>query len=178
MKAISEIFTLDTGEYGSFYANYIANVGGLSIEEALTKDQERWNVLFSHLKHENLAYRYADGKWSVAELILHCIDSERIFAGRAIRLIRHDSTPLPGFDQDIYVENSVSESYNVTNLKQQWEAARSYTRSILDNANHDSLKFIGSGDGKPISARALGFIIPGHNIHHLDILKSRYGLET
>jgi hypothetical protein len=168
-------FTPQTGEFGSFYSNYLKNVKNLSIGEALAEDEKMWNNLMS-IKGLDIQKTYQQGKWTIAELLLHCVDTERVFAGRLIRLLRKDPTPMPGFDQDVYVSHSFPEKATMKSIYDQWLAARAFTVSMLKSAEESSMEFIGEASGYPISARALALIIPGHNLHHYKILKERYGL--
>ena len=169
-------FVPNQNEFGAFYSNYINNVDGLTISEAFAKDEAEWHHFFNHLDDSKVHFAYAEGKWTIAELVLHQIDTEGIFAGRALKLIRREEQPLPGFDQDIYVQNSRASKETKESLKSQWEITRQYTRSILSNGQDDDLEYIGNASGFPISARAIGLIIPGHNLHHFKIIKERYGI--
>jgi hypothetical protein len=175
--SIFKKFNLEPTEYGPFYAGYLRRVKGLSIAEAWEKDETGWNALFGTLSDDILDFAYAKGKWSVSRVILHCLDAERIFAVRALRLLRGELRDLTGYDQDAYAEAAPSGNQSVDDLRFQWEASRNLTRSVFVHAGEEKMQFIGSADGKPVSARALGLIIPGHNLHHLSILNERYGLS-
>jgi len=169
-------FTPEQKEYGAFYANYLKNVDGMTIAEALKADTDMFENL-ANLEGLDIHTTYEEGKWTIAELILHCIDTERVFAGRIIRLLRKDNTPLPGFDQDNFVSNSNAKNHTVADLVRQWYAVRDFTQSLFLNADDSAMEFIGNASGYPISARAIGLIIPGHNLHHYRILRERYGLD-
>jgi hypothetical protein len=168
-------FTPEPREYGAFYANYLKNVEGMSISEAFEADRAMFENI-SNLEGLDIHTSYEKGKWTIAELLLHCIDTERVFAGRLIRLLRKDATPLPGFDQDDFVRQSHARKHSVKDLLNQWKVGREFTKSLFLNADDSALEFIGTASGYPISARALALIIPGHNIHHYKILRERYGL--
>ncbi|MGB6036985.1 MAG: DinB family protein [Cryomorphaceae bacterium] len=169
-------FTPEQNEYGAFYANYLKNVEGMTISEALKADIDMFENL-ANLKGLDIHTAYEPGKWTIAELLLHCIDTERVFAGRITRLLRKDKTPLPGFDQDDFVMNSHAKNHTVKDLVRQWDTGRDFTLSLFLNAEDSAMEFIGSASGYPISARALALIIPGHNLHHYRILRERYGLD-
>ena len=169
-------FTPEQNEYGAFYANYLKNVEGMTISEALTADIDMFENL-ANLKGLDIHTPYRAGKWTIAELMLHCIDTERVFAGRILRLLRKDNTPLPGFDQDDYVLNSNAKNHTVKDLVRQWDVGRDFTLELFRNATESAMEFIGNASGYPISARAIGLIIPGHNLHHYRILKERYRLR-
>ncbi len=167
---------LTSSEYAPFYANYVAHTAGFSLPEALRADTATMRQVFDTLTEHQGNHAYAPGKWTVKEVLLHCIDAERIFAYRALRLLRGDTTPLPGFDQDPYVPASAAEARSVGSIRDEWEAARASTLALYDNAPPTHLQLIGTASGHPISARALAYIITGHYLHHLHILKERYGL--
>jgi len=175
--SIFEKFSLETNEYGAFYSGYLKLVEGLSIDEAWKKDSAQWSSLLAQLTEEKLHYSYAEGKWSVSRLMLHCFDAERIFAVRALRLLRGESAPQTGYDQDPYAENSPAEKQSVDDLGYQWNATRELTKSVFLHADRDKLRFIGNANGTPISARAIGLIIAGHNLHHLGALRDKYRLD-
>ncbi len=169
-------FTPEQNEYGAFYANYLKNVEGMTISEALWADIDMFENL-ANLEGLDIHTSYEPGKWTIAELMLHCIDTERVFAGRILRLLRKDKTPLSSFDQDHFVLNSNAKNHTVLDLVRQWDVGRDFTKSLFLNADDSAMEFIGSASGYPISARALALIIPGHNLHHYRILRERYGLD-
>jgi hypothetical protein len=169
-------FTPEQNEYGAFYANYLKNVAGMTISEALRADIDMFENL-ANLEGLDIHTSYEPGKWTIAELVLHCIDTERVFAGRILRLLRKDITPLPGFDQDDFVLNSNAKNHTVSDLVRQWDVGRYFTQELFRNADDSAMEFIGNASGYPISARAIGLIIPGHNLHHYRILRERYGLD-
>jgi len=166
------------GEYGTYFNKYLNNVKGLSISEAFAKEEMKWNNFFLHLDDSKVHFSYAEGKWTIAQLILHLIDTEAVFASRALRLIRRESQSLLGFDQDDFVASSNDKYQTKECLQNQWKVTRDFFKSILSNANHDDMEFIGLASGSPLSARVTGLIIPGHNLHHFKILKDCYDIET
>ena len=170
-------FTPKKEEYGVFYEGYLKNVDGLSIAEAWEKDESEWKKFFATLQAEDLDKAYAEGKWSVARLMIHCFDAERIFAVRALRLLRGEKKPMTGYDENAYANAIPAESYSCEELKHQFSTTRAFTRSIYLHADEERMKMMGEASGYPITARALGLIIPGHNLHHLNVLKERYGFE-
>jgi hypothetical protein len=121
-------------------------------------------------------YRYAPGKWSIKEVIGHLSDVERIMAYRALRIARGDATPLPGFDEDAYVPYARSDDRTVGELIEEWVAARQASIALLRNLPADAWTRRGTASNKPVSVRALAFIIAGHEQHHLETLRVRYAL--
>ena len=129
---------------------------------------------FSAIPKEKLEYRYQPGKWSIKEILLHIIDTERIFMYRLLRIARKDTTPLAGFDQDIYVAPSEANSKSIEDLIGEFSATRMYSLNLISSISDENLKNIGTASDSPVSARACGFILLGHSIWHINIIKERY----
>ncbi len=123
------------------------------------------------VKHD---YAYAEDKWTVKDILLHIIDTERIFAYRALRIARQDKTPLAGFDQDDYVASGNTNVRSLENLIEEYKSVRQSTISLYESFNSSELMEIGEASGFPISVRALGYIITGHENHHNQVIKERY----
>jgi uncharacterized damage-inducible protein DinB len=166
---------LNTNEYAAFYGSYIGLVSeNVSLLDSLQSSFLEVHSYFSDLSHEKLHYRYAEGKWTLKEMLLHIIDTERIMSYRALRFGRKDATPLTGFEQDDYVPNSYANKRDIKSLLEEYSTVRMATISLFASFNEASLKQIGEGNGNPMSVRALGFIISGHEMHHLQVAKERY----
>jgi hypothetical protein len=121
-----------------------------------------------------LSFRYAPGKWSVSEVLMHILDTERIFQYRALRLGRKDDTPLPGFDQDGYVPESCADGRTLKDLISEYRVIRESSLLLFKSLPSDRLLFKGNASGQDISLGALGFIMCGHQKHHRNILRERY----
>lgn len=117
---------------------------------------------------------YAEGKWTVHQLIEHCMDTERIFQERALRFARNDKTKLPGFDENAYVDSARSNDWTINRLLMQYIAVRGSTLALFSNFNEEELQRTGVAGGKEVSVLALGFILIGHPIHHFNVLVERY----
>lgn len=117
---------------------------------------------------------YAEGKWTVNEIIEHLMDTERIFQSRALRFARLDQTELPGYDENAYAMASRSNELSLNKLLMQYIALRGSTLAMYSNFNEEELMRTGVANGKEISVLAIGFIIIGHPIHHFKILKEKY----
>jgi uncharacterized damage-inducible protein DinB len=168
---------VSSAEYAPYYALYIKHVANKSIQEAFEKDWAGIKDLFAVLDDENGEYAYAETKWSVKEVVLHCIDAERIFGHRAHRFMRSDETPLAGYDHERYVQTSNANGRSVERLLTEWKAVRQSTRALFATANAEDLMKMGVANGNNTSVRILAYIITGHNCHHLEILRSKYGLK-
>ncbi len=119
-------------------------------------------------------YRYAPEKWSVNQLIGHVIDSERLFTNRALRFARNDATPVPGFEQDDYVRNSTFDAYPLVELADELETVRQSTLFFFRHLDEEAWTRRGIANNAEVSVRALAYIIAGHELHHREILLSRY----
>ena len=165
---------LHTGEYHEFYRPYIMALGDVDLMEMLQKQYVNFPQFIGSIPLEKLHYAYAEGKWTVAQVLVHIMDAERVFQYRALRFARNDATPLPGFDHDAYVPISGAERVTKEALVQQYQAVRQSTIALFSSFDKEALLRIGKASGVSISVRALGFIGCGHQKHHRQILKERY----
>jgi hypothetical protein len=159
-------------EYSTWYANYVNRVTADDVISALTASHKAFDALWPELHIVGADFAYAPDKWSVAQLLRHLIDSEWIFAYRALRFARNDNTELPGYDHDAYAVLPVDET--LEQLKEQMEQVRTATTGLFMSFPESGGLLAGTANGNLCSVRALGFIIAGHQLHHLDILKERY----
>lgn len=165
---------LPESEFAPFYRNYVAATEGTPILLGLETGWESVITLFSHLSKDQWHFRYDEGKWTPKEILLHIIDTERVFAFRALTIARSNNAVLPGFDQDEFVLNSKANDRTETSLQSEFLAVRNATRILFESFSETELLKIGSANGSEVSVRALGVIIHGHTQHHLRILKERY----
>lgn len=128
------------------------------------------------IPEERLTHRYAPGKWSIKEILVHVIDDERIYAYRALRFARGEKQGLIGFDQDEYAAMSGADDRSLDSILQEWEAVRLATIALFANLPADSLARMGRGAGTASDAtvRALAYHIAGHEQHHLNVIRERY----
>ena len=119
-------------------------------------------------------YRYAEGKWTIKDIIQHIIDAERIFSYRALRISRNDQTPLPGFEENSYVMQTNANARSIQQLLTEMAALRQSTLLLFKSFTLEQLQLIGTASDNPISVRAIGFIMIGHQKHHQRIFKERY----
>jgi uncharacterized damage-inducible protein DinB len=162
------------GEFLPYYERYIALVPEGDVLDTLDTQMAETQALLRALPASSSTYRYAPGKWSVNEVIGHLIDSERIFAARALRFARNDATPLPGFEQDDYVRNSKFDAYPVAELASEFETVRRATVFLFKHLEEPAWMRRGIANNAEVSVRALAYIIAGHELHHREILRSRY----
>lgn len=160
-------------EFAPFYKTYIDKVEGDAFS-FLEKQMVRFIDVCTKIPEEKTEFRYAEGKWSIKELVGHCIDTERVMAYRLMRISRGDQTPLAGFDENEYVKNSNFDDKEWPELLLELHHLRASNVLFIRSLTKKQLENIGTANNKPVSARALVYIIAGHLEHHLEILTSRY----
>ncbi len=161
-------------ESATFYHHYIKLTQGNSATEAVNNHSAQLLDFYTNLPENKADYAYAEGKWTLKELLQHLIDAERVFTYRTMRIARKDTTPLAGFDENTYTANSLANSRNFTSLKEEFAALRRSTDLFILSLNEEQLKGSGTASGNFITANALAFIIYGHLLHHVNIIKERY----
>lgn len=164
---------LKPSEFNPYYGNYIKKTSGLTLE-SLKSSGEKTISFFKNIPSNKLEYRYAEGKWTIKEIIQHLMDAERIFTYRALRIARKDQTPLPGFEQDDYVLPSQANKRSMEDLLNEFKAIKMATATLYDSFSEEMLMELGTASNNPVSVRAIGFIIMGHEIHHCEVIKDRY----
>ncbi|GAA4278864.1 DinB family protein [Aquimarina mytili] len=161
-------------EFNSYYSTYISKAEHADIAEGLGVERKEFVTFVESIPEEKWSYAYAENKWTIAEVLQHIIDTERIFAYRALRFARQDKTPLAGFEQDDYVPNSNANQYSKHELISDFIGARNNSIALFKSFTDDMLLHIGEASGSPMSARAAGYILQGHQKHHLQVIKERY----
>jgi hypothetical protein len=163
-------------EYDSYYERYISLVPDEDVLIALDQQLAETMILLRSLSDQHGSFRYEPHKWSVKEVLGHMIDTERIMAYRALRVARNDRTPIEGFEQDDYVKNGGFDNRSVSNLAREFEQVRRTTISLFRNLEPAAWERRGIANNVEISVRALAYIIAGHELHHKNGLKEKYGL--
>jgi len=165
---------INENEYAPFYKNYFKALGDVNLLDILNTSFEDLSAALKGLSEEKSLFRYQDGKWTIKELMQHIIDAERVLSYRALCYSRNDATDLPGFDEDWYVDNSNGNQRNFEDLLNEFSHLRAATISLFESFTPEMLQIKGSLSGSDMSVRALGFIIAGHQMHHLKIMKEKY----
>lgn len=165
---------LNQNEYNPYYKSYIDNATVSNIVNGLALNIDTAMSFYSKVPIAKHDYSYAEGKWTVKDVLLHVIDTERIFSYRALRIARHDKTPLAGFEQDDYVITGNTKMRTLKSLLEEYKSVRYATIALYNSFDSKTLEQIGEASGFPISVRALGYIITGHENHHNQVLKQRY----
>ncbi len=163
-------------EYHSYFKIYIEDLltNGKSIIENLIITKNNLEKLVSLIPEEKELYIYAEGKWTVKEILQHIIDTERIFNYRALRFARNDQTNLQGFDHDLYNKNVAANERDLGNILEEFKIVRAATILLFKSFSEEALLKKGIASDSLISVRALGYLISGHQEHHLRIFKERY----
>lgn len=164
----------DPSEYNPYYEKYVSLVSEADIISVLELQADELRRIFGSMDEERGAYRYAEGKWTIKEVLSHLIDGERIFAYRALRISRGDETPIEGFEQDGYIENSHANERSFDDLCSELLESRSANLRMFRVIDDAGWKRMGTASGSPVSVRALAYIMAGHIRHHLAILNERY----
>jgi hypothetical protein len=162
------------GEYSPYYDKYIALIEGRDILATLDAERRKTLLLLSGRDDNDGDIRYAQDKWSVKEVLGHVCDAERIFAYRALRISRHDATPIEGFEQDDYVRNGPFKSLGLPELIEDYIAVRRASLTLFRNLDEAAWVRRGVANKDGISVRALAYIIVGHEVHHRRILEQKY----
>ena len=165
---------LSQNEYNSYYKSYIDNAKDIDIVKGLNQNLEAITQFYTTIPKEKHGYSYAEGKWTIKDVLLHIIDTERIFAYRALRIGREDKTPLIGFEQDDYVITGITQARTLVSLLEEYKAVRLATIVLFNSFSTNAFEQIGEASGFPVSVRALGYIITGHENHHTQIIKEHY----
>jgi uncharacterized damage-inducible protein DinB len=165
---------LDITTVPPFYKNYVKQVIHLDMFEALRASRDEMNKYLASLPSEKLDYAYASGKWTIKELLCHIIDAERIFTYRALCFSRNDKTILPGFDENSYVPESNATQRSLLSISKELNNLRESTIDFFESCSPEMLDRKGVANKTEISVLTLGYVVSGHQLHHLNILKERY----
>ena len=164
-----------TGEYAPYTIMYIDLLPDDGLILKYLQDNLKHTISFIRsLDEEKLTYRYAEGEWTIKEILVHIIDDERIYCYRALRFARNDPTELPGFEQDQYVPYSGANDRQLETIIEELISVRQATLTFFKNLDKDALKRIGVGSGNIISVRAAAYHIAGPELHHINSIKENY----
>lgn len=162
-------------EYLEYFNHYISLVPQeLDLLTALKMSCETQLAFYKAIPEDKIEYRYSEGKWTSKEILGHIIDTERVFAYRALRVARNDKTPMPGYNENDFAAASNANSRTMKDLLEEFELVRLTTIMLFKSFTAETMMKTGKVDDNTFSVRALGFIIAGHETHHLNIIKERY----
>jgi uncharacterized damage-inducible protein DinB len=166
----------ESSEYAPFYHGYVASVPEGDVVALMRSSGRELLDTVSSIPEDRGGFRYGEGKWSIREVLGHMIDAERIFTYRALRIARGDTTPLASFDENEYVKTAGSEARTLASLTRELAAVRDASVLLFESLPDDAWGLRGVASGKEVSLRALAYITTGHAMHHLRILRERYGV--
>lgn len=161
-------------EYFSYYKQYVDLVDDIPLIEALEAGLIATNKFFETIPDAKLHSQYAEGKWTPKEILLHLIDTERVFCYRALYFARNAGSSLEGFDENIFGENCNANERELDDLLKEYFSIRNATLHLFTSLSDEVLKQGGKANGSKLSVRSIGFIICGHEIHHRRIIEERY----
>ena len=161
-------------EFAPYYGTYINKVADGDIVATLKAQIGPTLDFLRGIPESRGGHRYAEGKWSIREVVGHLSDAERIFGYRALRFARADATALPGFDENEFMRQSRLDDRSLASLIAEFEAVRTASVALFDGLFPEEWTRHGSASGKDVSVRALAWIMAGHEVHHVEVLKSRY----
>ena len=157
------------------YCEYFINlVPTENLMQELFKSKENTISILKNLPKEKWHFAYAENKWTSLELIRHIIDCERIFAYRIFRFSRFDTAELMGFDEDKYIENTKNLDFTLQDVIEEFEVCRNATSTLFKQINNEMLDFRGKANKLIYTARSLGYMAVGHNLHHINFLEKNY----
>jgi uncharacterized damage-inducible protein DinB len=161
-------------DYGSWYADYVSLVPEEDVLSVIEQQSSTTQRLISSLAESQATHRYAEGKWSVKEVIGHVTDAERVFGYRALCIARGDKNSLPGFDEQEYMKHANFDSWRLGDLAEAYALTRRANIVMFRNMDEESWDRRGLANNSEVTVRALAFILAGHERHHLKVLRERY----
>ncbi len=166
----------EPGTYGDYYQKYIDLVPDGDLRRLLPVIFDANFRALRTIPPEQERHRYASGKWSIRESIGHVADTERVFAYRAMRVARGDQTPLPSFDENLFVHVARYDDIPLEQILGELMAVHAATILLFENIADEAWDRVGTASNNPVSVRAIAYIIAGHELHHMNVLKERYGV--
>lgn len=161
-------------EYAEYYETYIGKIEGDNLISILKNRTEIFIDFLESIPEDKWLFAYDEGKWTIKEVLIHIIDTERVFTYRALRCARNDATPMVGFDQNDFVPNSNSNKRSIPSIIEEYTTQRLSTIAMYSNFTEQMATHLGKASGYPVTARSIGFMIAGHEKHHHQILMERY----
>lgn len=161
-------------EYAPYYQSYVDQVSENDILHVLRAEVDELDVLLGQLPADRETYAYAEGKWTIREMIGHLIDGERVFGYRALCIARGEKQNLPGFDQNDYMLTAPYKHIELEDLLSELRLVRLSNLAMFRSLDEEAWNRVGTANGNEITVRALAFIMGGHVRHHMNVLRERY----
>jgi DinB superfamily len=157
-----------------FATKYFNATSEEDLTVAIAASTREFKKLLKKIPKKKIDYAYADGKWTIKELMQHIIDSEKVFAFRALWFTRQDLSPQPGFDENLWAVNSKASNRKWKDMIREFFLVRSSTQLFFESLDDDQLRATGTANNTLMNVGGLGFICAGHLMHHIGIIKERY----
>ena len=164
-------------EYAGFFSRYIDGVPDGDIVAILESQGNATQKLLASIGEEKGSYRYAPEKWSIRQVVGHITDAERVFAYRLMAIARGEKQSLPGFEENDYVDNGNFDAHSLSELVEGFATTRRATLALVRSLDDEAWQRRGVANNNPISARAIAWVTAGHERHHLNVLRERYGIS-
>ncbi|MEM7305625.1 MAG: DinB family protein [Planctomycetota bacterium] len=164
----------DAGEYPEYYAPYVQRVGGGDVLGILRGQVSETASLLEGLPEERHSFRYAEGKWTLRQVVGHMLDVEWVFTYRALRFARGDATPLPTMPHEDFVENGNADERSLSDLLAELRSLRAANTGLFGSFDEGILDRRGNASGGDFNVRSILYIIAGHELHHRQVLRERY----
>jgi len=161
-------------EYNSYFKRYVDLVDDIHLDTALSQGMNETLSFFENLPKSSETYRYAEGKWTPKEILMHIIDTERVFAYRALQFARTENANLQGFDQDIFADNAKVNDRELKDLLNEYRSVRGASIALFNSFDDTTLARGGKASGNDLTVRAAGFLICGHERHHINVINEKY----
>lgn len=161
-------------EFTEYYNHYINLNPYDSILEGLKNQLIETVAFFNQIPDDKLNYKYQIGKWTPKDILQHIIDTERIFSFRALCFARKDKTLLPGYEENDYALNVSTTNRSIESLIEEYKSVKNASITLFENLSDEALIQIGTANNAKMSVRAIGYILPGHELHHINVIKERY----
>jgi uncharacterized damage-inducible protein DinB len=164
------------GTYPGYYEPFLKLVGEKDPFKLLKSSVLDFKALLSEVEDEKENFAYAEGKWTIKEVVSHVIDTERVLVYRAMCFARGEKNSLPGFDEEMYAKNSEAERRELIDLIHEFGSVREGTITLFKTMSDKQLDFVGNANNNPVTPRAILYFLIGHQLHHATILRERYGV--
>ncbi len=174
MKTTANWTKPNDSELTAYQKKYVDLVPSNDVIFFLESLEKGTTSLIQSLPAEKLSYCYAEGKWSIPQLMLHIIDTERIFSYRILAFARGEKASLPGFDENVYAETSYADKRNFQDIIEEYVSVRKATLSLLRSLSESQIQSKGTANGNPSTVRGLAYMLAGHEVHHMTVMKEKY----
>jgi DinB superfamily len=161
-------------EYAPYYQDYVDQVSESDIMQVMRSQLDDLDVLLSRVPAEKETYAYAEGKWTIREIVGHLIDGERVFGYRALCIARGEKQNLPGFDQDDYMATAPYNAIELEDLLSEMRLVRLSNIAMFRSLNEEAWERVGTANSNDVTVRAIAFVMAGHLRHHMTVLRERY----